>query len=172
MTDRSVDLTDVAAADGPHDVTDDLDSDVDRTDAWLVDASRRLEPPGGDVDRLISSITRGVQRVRRPGRSLATDDAGIAMSDRVVKQLLATRVRAELGRLVVFAAVDGAGDEATGIRLGLVARYHDDLLDDANQVRDVVSRVLIDALGAESSAAARRDIAVRWQDIYTREWFT
>ncbi|GAA1480850.1 hypothetical protein GCM10009624_12900 [Gordonia sinesedis] len=172
MTDGSVNTTYRRTG---NELADDQQDDArfdDQTDGWLVDASRRLEPPARDLDRLITSITSGIARVRRPARALATDHPGVSVSDRVVKQLVATRVRAELGRLVVFAAVDGSGDAITSIRLGLMARYRDDLLDDADQVREVVSRVLIATLGVESSAAARDDIAVRWQDLYTRDWIT
>lgn len=42
----------------------------DLTDAWLVDATRQLADPPGDVDRLISSISAGLNRIRRPARPL------------------------------------------------------------------------------------------------------
>ena len=104
----------------------DMFTDDDRTDAWLIDASRKLDEPTGDVERLINSITAGLGRVRRPTRTLATDDSAIAVSDRVIRQLLATRVRVATGRLVVSAIVEGDGDAVTGVTLGLIARYLDD----------------------------------------------
>ena len=50
--------------------------------------------------------------------------------------------------------------------------YADDLPALSDEVRDIVDEVLLDTLGAESSAAARRNISVRWQDVYTREWLS
>lgn len=150
----------------------DMFTDDDRTDAWLIDASRKLDEPTGDVERLINSITAGLGRVRRPTRTLATDDSAIAVSDRVIRQLLATRVRVATGRLVVSAIVEGDGDAVTGVTLGLIARYLDDLLADADRIRDVVGQVLIETVGERSSAAARSAVTVRWQDLYTREWLS
>ncbi|MFT4127334.1 MAG: hypothetical protein QM662_14040 [Gordonia sp. (in: high G+C Gram-positive bacteria)] len=140
------------------------------TDAWLVEAGRAIDEPEGDVEKLISSIGAGLGRVRRPSRRLRTDDAGITVGDRVVKQLIARRVRRKVGRLVVFAAVDGEGQAVDGVRVGLVARFADDLQGLSDQVRDVVDAVLIEVLGAETTAEARRNIGVRWQDVYSRRW--
>ena len=74
--------------------------------------------------------------------------------------------------MTVFVSVDGAGDTVDGVRVGLIARYADDLPALSDEVRDIVDDVLIDTLGTESSAAARRNISVRWQDVYTREWLS
>ncbi|MBD0859996.1 hypothetical protein IA539_02055 [Gordonia sp. zg691] len=144
----------------------------DLTDAWIVEASRQLAAPPSDIDRLISSISAGLSRVRRPARALASGGVRIKVSDRIIKQKIAIRIRRDVGRLVVFAAVDGAGDSVDGIRLGLVARYSDDLVVLSDTVRDVVDEVLVETLGPETSAAARRNISVRWQDVYTREWLS
>ncbi len=146
------------------------DEHSDETDAWLVEASRRLDEPSGDVNRLISAISANLSRVRRPARTLSTDVDGIRVSDRIVKQLLSIRVRSAVGRLVVFVAVDGEGDEVSGIRIGLIARYQDDLLTRSEEVRDAVGDVLATALGEQTTTTARRNITVRWQDVYTREW--
>ncbi|WP_055475451.1 hypothetical protein [Gordonia sp. HS-NH1] len=147
--------------------------DADIADAWLVEATQRLaDEPANDVDRLISSISGSLQRIRRPARTLATDGLRITTSDRVVKQLIAVRTRRELGRLTVFVSVDGAGDTVDGVRVGLIARYADDLPALSDDVRDIVDEVLIETLGTETSAAARRNISVRWQDVYTREWLS
>ncbi|MBM7366136.1 hypothetical protein [Gordonia hydrophobica] len=140
------------------------------TDAWLVDASRRLDEPSGDVARLISAITTGLPRVRRPGRELATDDHRVTVNDRVVRQLLATRVRAGVGRLVVRVDLHGDDGVLTGVTLGLIARYRDDLHGRADAVREAARTVLVDTLGSSTSATACTDIHVRWQDVYTREW--
>lgn len=144
----------------------------DITDAWLIDATRQLADPPSDVDRLISSISAGLNRIRRPARALATDGLRIKITDAVLKQMIAIRTRRQLGRLVVFATVDGAGDAVTGIRVGLVARYADDLIALSDRVRDIVEGILIETIGPESSAEARRNISVRWQDVYTREWLS
>ena len=148
------------------------DEHSDETDAWLVEASRRLDEPAGDVHRLINAISANLNRARRPARTLATDAPGISMSDRIIKQLLSIRVRSTLGRLVVFVAVDGDGDAVSGIRIGLIAQYQDDLRVRSDEVRDVVGEVLTGVLGPEATVAARREITVRWQDVYTREWLT
>ena len=66
---------------------------------------------------------------------------------------------------VIAATVDG-------VRVGLIARYADDLPALSDEVRDIVDDVLLDTLGSESSAAARHNISVRWQDVYTREWLS
>ena len=58
------------------------------------------------------------------------------------------------------------------MRIGLIARYGDDLAALSDSIRDVVDDVLIDTIGSESSTTARRNITVRWQDVYTREWLT
>ena len=117
-----------------------LDDDSDETDAWLVEASRRLEEPDRDIAQLISSITGKLGRVRRNGRLLDTDESTVRVNDRVVKQLLATRIRHTLGRLVVLVELDGPdgidsaettdGQQAEGspkngisrVRIGLIAR--------------------------------------------------
>lgn len=140
------------------------------TDAWLVDASRRLDEPSGDVARLISSIASGLPRVRRPGRDLNTDDDRVTVNDRVVKQLLATRVRARAHRLVVRVELHGDGGVLTGVTIGLIARYRDDLRGRAEVVREAAQAVLRDSLGPSISADARASVDVRWQDVYTREW--
>lgn len=146
---------------------------TDVADAWLVAATQQIaDEPTSDVDRLISSISGSLQRIRRPARTLATDGIRIKTSDRVVKQLIAVRTRRELGRLTVFVSVDGAGDTVEGVRVGLIARYADDLPSLSDDVRDIVEGVLIETLGADSSASARRNISVRWQDVYTREWLS
>lgn len=153
------------------DLEGDIDIDDD-TDAWLVEASRRIEEPAGDVRRLIDAISSNLSRVRRPARALATDTSHVRVSDRIVQQLLATRIRNAVGRLVVFVAVDGDHDTVSGVRVGLIGRYHDDLLDVSDDVRDVVDDVLKTTLGADVTTRARRDIGVRWQDVYTREWLS
>ncbi|MBY4574012.1 hypothetical protein ACN94_10495 [Gordonia paraffinivorans] len=142
----------------------------DLTDAWLVEATRQLAEPPDDIARLIASISAGLTRVRRPARALATDDQRIKVSDAIIKQLIAIRTRRGLGRLVVFVSVDGTGDAVTGLRVGLIARYADDLIGLSDRVRDIVDDILVDTLGVDASAEARRNIAVRWQDVYTREW--
>ncbi|MGO3325602.1 hypothetical protein [Gordonia sp. (in: high G+C Gram-positive bacteria)] len=142
----------------------------DPTDAWLVDAIRDDREPDSDVERLISSISSGLSRIRRPARMLAADARGVSVSDRIVKELMAVRIRRALGRLVVFASVDGPDDVVDGIRIGLIARYTDSLLAQSDEVRDIVEDVLTSTIGVRSSAAARTNIAVRWQDLYTREW--
>lgn len=139
---------------------------IDETDAWLVAASRHLDEPSGDVGRLISSLTANLSRVRRPGRTLTTDTDGVRISDRILKQLLATRIRSIVGRLVVFVAVDGNGDSIDGVQIGLIARYHDDLLAVSDHVRDVVDDVLHSTLGAATAREARRAVGVRWHDVY------
>ncbi|OCH82067.1 hypothetical protein [Gordonia sp. UCD-TK1] len=147
---------------------------TDVADAWLVEATQQIaaDEPIGDVDRLITSISGSLQRIRRPARTLATDELRVNTSDRVVKQLIAVRTRRKLGRLTVFVSVDGAGDTVDGVRVGLIARYADDLPALSDEVRDIVDDVLLDTLGSESSAAARHNISVRWQDVYTREWLS
>ncbi|WP_454175437.1 hypothetical protein [Gordonia sputi] len=162
-----------------------LDDDSDETDAWLVEASRRLEEPDRDIARLISSITGKLGRVRRNGRILDTDDETIRVNDRVVKQLLATRIRHTLGRLVVLVELDSPDSRDTGesphaqgssenavsrVRIGLIARYHDDLVADSDRVREVADDVLASTLGPSASATARQHIDIRWQDLYTRNW--
>ncbi|MFW0785088.1 hypothetical protein AAFP35_11240 [Gordonia sp. CPCC 206044] len=147
-----------------------VDDAADDTDAWLVEAGRQIDEPDSDVERLISSISAGLGRTRRPARALATDSPGIRVTDRIVKQLIAIRIRRELGRLAVFASVDGEGEDIDGVRVGLIARYADDLREMSDRVRDVVDTVLFDTVGENASAAARRNISVRWQDVYTREW--
>lgn len=146
------------------------DTADDPTDAWLVDAVRDHHEPDSDVERLISSISSGLSRIRRPARTLASDTRGVLVSDRVVKQLIAVRIRRTLGRLVVFASVDGAENDVDGIRIGLIARYTDDLVAESNRVRDIVDDVLVSTIGVDVSAAARTNVSVRWQDLYTREW--
>ncbi|MCD2143996.1 hypothetical protein [Gordonia paraffinivorans] len=142
----------------------------DLTDAWLVEAARQLAEPQNDIERLIASISAGLNRIRRSARALATDDQRIKISDAIIKQLIAIRTRRGLGRLVVFVSVDGVGDAVTGLRVGLVARYADDLIELSDRVRDIVDDILVDTIGVDASAEARRNIAVRWQDVYTREW--
>ena len=109
------------------------------------------------------------------------------VNDRVVKQLLATRIRHTLGRLVVLVELDSPdgieathsaestdGQQAEGspkngvsrVRIGLIARYHDDLVADSDRVREVVASVL----GPSTTTTARQHIDVRWQDLYTRNW--
>lgn len=149
-----------------------VDADNDDTDARLVEAGRQIDEPQSDIARLIASISSGLGRTLRPARTLATDDAAIAVSDRVVKQLIAIRVRRALGRLVVFASVDGDGVTVDGLRIGLIARYGDDLPALSDEVRDVIDGVLADTIGDERSTHARRNVTVRWQDVYTREWLT
>ncbi|MGC4960293.1 hypothetical protein ACPXCG_09385 [Gordonia sp. DT218] len=148
------------------------DEHSDETDAWLVEAGRRLDEPTGDVQRLIDAISGNLSRVRRPARTLTTDTPGVAMSDRIIKQLLSIRIRSTLGRLVVFVAVDGETDVIDGIRIGLIAQYHDELPARSDDIRDVVDDVLVTALGRHTTATARQHITVRWQDVYTREWLT
>lgn len=142
------------------------------TDAWLVEASRQLDEPTGDVARLIDAISTKLPAMRRPGRPLASDDPAVAVNDRVLKKLLATRVRSTVGRLVVNVALDGSGADLSGVTIGLIARYRDDLRTEADRVREVVGTVLVDVLGETVTAAARADIGVHWQDVYTREWLT
>lgn len=173
----------------------DIDDD-DQTDAWLVEASRRLEEPDRDIAHLISSITGKLGRVRRVGRTLDTDDDMIRVSDRVVKQLLATRIRHALGRLVVLVELDSpnspgapdtvahdSGAEDSGahdsgserapgrdakvsrVRIGLIARYHDDLVADSDRVREVADAVLASTLGSETTALARQHIDILWQAL-------
>ncbi|WOC12293.1 hypothetical protein [Gordonia sp. MP11Mi] len=139
-------------------------------DGWLVDAIRDDREPDSDVERLISSISAGVSRMRRPARPLAADAREVWVSDRIVKQLIAVQIRRALGRLVVFASIDGAEDAVDGIRIGLIARYADDLVARSERVRDLVEDVLVSTIGVQASATARTNISVRWQDLYTREW--
>lgn len=146
------------------------ESTDDPTDAWLVDAIRDDREPDSDVERLITSISSGLSRIRRPARMLAADERGVSISDRIVKELIAVRIRRALGRLVVFASIDGPEDMVDGVRIGLIARYTDSLIAQSDQVRDVVEEVLTSTIGAHASAAARTNISVRWQDLYTREW--
>ena len=148
--------------------TDDTTDGV--ADGWLVDAIRDETEPDSDVERLISSIASGLRTVRRPARAIAADPRGVAVTDRVLKQQIAMGVRRRFGRLVVFASVEGADDLVDEIRIGLIARYGDDLPMLSGRIRELVADVLIGSLGERSSADARANITVRWQDLYTREW--
>lgn len=145
--------------------------DADATDGWLIAAARDLDPPSGEVERLISSITATVTRAVRPAQILATDSDGVKMSERVVKALLATSIRAAIGRLVVYAqlVVDDTG-QVSAVRIGLVARYRDDLHELSERARDAVRGVLAATLGAHTSSPAGANIYVRWQDVYSRDW--
>lgn len=143
----------------------------DTADSWLIDAARQLDPPDSEIERLISSITAKAGRIFTPARTVPTDSNRIAMSERVIKRLVATRTRSAIGRLVVFAQLavddDGAVD---GIRVGLVARYRDDLVVLSDEVRAVVADVLSECLGPQTAARAGANIGVRWQDVYSRDW--
>lgn len=142
----------------------------DATDAWLVQASRQLDEPSGDIARLIANLGDNLPRLRRPGRDLATDDPLVRVNDRVLKKLLATVVRTSVGRLVVHVELVGDDVELTGVSIGLIARYRDDLPHSAGLVRDQVAQILAQTLGADATEQARGHIHVRWQDVYTREW--
>lgn len=150
------------------------DIDTDQTDAWLVAAGRELDSVGAglsaDANRLIGAITASLGRVRRPGRALATDTPGVWISDRVLKQLLAIRIRRSLGRLAVRLLVDGNDDEVERIRIGVIARYNDILPADSEEVRDVITDVLVSLLGPHHATTASRQLDVRWQDLETRDW--
>lgn len=142
----------------------------DAADAWLVQASRQLDEPSGDIARLIENFGDSLPRLRRPGRDLATDDRSVHVNDRVLKKLLATMVRTGVGRLVVHVELLGDGTELTGVSIGLIARYRDDLPRSADLVREQVAQILARTLGAGVTERARGHIHVRWQDVYTREW--
>ncbi|MEE3852792.1 hypothetical protein VZC37_20805 [Gordonia sp. LSe1-13] len=146
------------------------DGHSDETDAWLVDASRQLDEPEGDVSRLIDAISTNLDRARRPARAVATDLPDVWVSDRIIKQLLSIRIRSTIGRLVVFVAVDGDEDVVTGLRIGLIAHYRDDLRALSDDVRDVAAKVLTATIGTDAAAQARTSVTVRWQDVYTRDW--
>ncbi len=145
-----------------------VELDDEYADAWLVDATRDIDEPADDVRHLITSITSSLGRVRRPGRPIVSDDPHIRFNDRVIKQLIATRIRTVAGTLTVQVAVDGADLGITGVRIGLVARYHDDLPALSEQIRDVVEQTLTSLLGTPSTQPP--PISIRWQDLYTREW--
>ena len=146
--------------------------DADATDTWLVEASRQLDEPSGDIARLIANFGDSLPRLRRPGRALATDNPLVRVNDRVLKKLLATRVRTSVGRLVVHTELLGDGTGLDGVSIGLIARYRDDLPRSADLVREQVAAILAQVLGADVTERARGDIHVRWQDVYTREWLT
>lgn len=142
------------------------------TDYWLVDAARQLrdeEQAPDEVDRLIATISTTLGRIRYPGRSLATDNPSVQVSDRAVRQLLARAVRQRLHRLLLSATLDGDDNAVTGVHVGLVAHFGDDLLSTADLVRDLVSEVLRDAIGDNASHAALHNIEVQWQDLYAQE---
>ncbi|MGC4933017.1 hypothetical protein ACLQ3C_04975 [Gordonia sp. DT30] len=153
-----------------------MNSEIDdeQTDAWLVAAGRELGGPdnslSADANRLVGAITASLGTIRRPGRALDTDTSGVRISDRVLKQLLAIRIRRTLGRLVVHLVVDGADGAVDRIRIGLIARYRDVLPTDSERVRDTVTDVLNAVLGPDHSATAAQHLDVRWQDLETHEW--
>ncbi len=135
-----------------------------------MEASRRLDEPTGGVAHLISAISGKLPTMRRAGRALATDHPAITVNDRVVKNLLATRVRVGIGRLVVNIQLHGSGSDLSGVTIGLIARYGDDLHAEGDRVRALVGALLTETLGAAVTVTARENIRVRWQDIYAREW--
>lgn len=142
----------------------------DVPEGWLVEATREIAAEDNDVERLITSISSGLRQIRRPGRAIATTAPNVLVSDRVIKQQLAIAIRTRIGRLLVSASVDGAGTATDGIRVGLIARYGDDLLALSDTIRNVIGHVLINAIGREASEAARSNITVHWRDLYTNEW--
>ncbi|WHU48709.1 hypothetical protein QNM97_06880 [Gordonia sp. L191] len=148
--------------------------DDEQTDAWLVAAGRELDGAtdrlSEDANRLVTAITANLGRVRRPGRPLDTDTPGVQVSDRVLKQVLAVRIRRTVGRLVVHLLVDDEDGRVDRIRIGLIARYHDVLPSDSEQVRDIMTEVLTELLGPEHAAVAACHLDVRWQDLETHEW--
>ncbi|MEP9393377.1 hypothetical protein ABLE92_23400 [Gordonia sp. VNQ95] len=144
--------------------------DDDHTDVWLRDAGRQLDPADGqnfDASRLVASITAHLPRARRPGRPLLTDSPGVWISDRVLTQVMAVRVRRTVGRLVVGITAEGSDGRVERIRLGLVARYHDILPEESDLIRDVVTEVLTSLLGPDHARAAAGAIDVRWGDLDT-----
>lgn len=144
-------------------------TDSDHTDAWLVAAGRELDDLSSDASALAASITANLGRFRRPGRPLDTDDPGVQISDRVLKQIVAMRIRRALGRLVIFIDVGEDAGVIDSIGIGLVARYRDILPDDADRVRGIVTDVLTSLLGPDH-AVTSGGINVRWQDLETHEW--
>ncbi|RPA62348.1 hypothetical protein EF294_10160 [Gordonia oryzae] len=145
-----------------------------RPDAWLVAAGRELDGAtdhlGEIANRLVTTITANLGRVRRPGRNLDTDTPGVQVSDRVLKKVLTTRIRRTAGRLVVHLLVDGEDGRVDRIRIGLIARYHDVLPWDSEQVRDIMTDVLTELLGPEHAALAACHLDIGWKDLETHEW--
>lgn len=141
--------------------------DQDTPDGWLVDAAHRLDAdaPSDALGRVADAVSVGLTRTRQPGRDLATDSADVAVSDRIIRRLIVSGIRADLGRPVTSVVVIGGGDTIASVQVGLVADYREDLVADAERVRAVVTNVLVSNLGPATAGPVAASIAVGWDDL-------
>lgn len=141
--------------------------DQDGSDDWLVDAARRMDAdaPSDALGRVTEAVSVGLTRTRQPGRSLATDVADVAVSDRIVRRLIVSEIRADLGRPVTGVVVTGGGDTINSVQVGLIADYREDLMADAEEVRALVTNVLVSTLGPATAGHVAASIAVGWDDL-------
>ncbi|MGU3291087.1 hypothetical protein [Williamsia sp. M5A3_1d] len=135
------------------------------SEKWIVEAGRELDPPASDVERLTAKVIDSARRLSHSRSELATDRPSIVVTDRVVRRVLMMEIRRRVARPVLEVGVTSEEREVTGVRLGLMCRYDDDLGELADDVRGVTADVLAATLGAERGARAASRVDVDWMDL-------
>lgn len=135
------------------------------SEKWIVDAGRELDPPASDVERLTAKVIDSARRLSHSRSELATDHTSVVVTDRVVRRVIMIEIRRQVSRPVLEVALTSEEREVTGVRLGLMCRYDDDLGALADRARGVTAEVLAATLGDVRGARAASRVDVDWMDL-------
>lgn len=136
-----------------------------RSEKWLIDAGRQLDPPQNDIERLTRSVIDSARRVSHPRAALATDIERVIVTDRVLRRLLLVHIRRTLRRPVLEVVVSSHEGEIESIRLGIVCWYDDVLAELGERTRAAIADVMVGALGAQRGARAAGLVDIDWVDL-------
>ncbi|WP_030163068.1 MULTISPECIES: hypothetical protein [Actinomycetes] len=112
----------------------------DEAGTWISDAAAHLEH--GDEGVVLERLGPRLRSATRLGVPITTDDPGIEINERAIRQLLARAIDRSCRRDV--AAIHITTDHGSVRRIGveMVARYGDQIGAMSEQVRDAVRRRL------------------------------
>jgi uncharacterized alkaline shock family protein YloU len=130
----------------------------DGADNWISDAAVHLEH--GDAGVVLERLGPRLRSAARPGVPIITDDPGIEINERVVRQLLARAINRSCRRDVTALHITTDHGSLRNIRVDIIARYGDRIATMSEQVRDAV-RIQLRSL--RITVADRLDVS--WVDV-------
>lgn len=96
---------------------------------------------------------------------LETDDAGVLVSDRVLRLMLADAVARSSDALVSRVEITVGGTSLAAVRVDLAGRYGTDLRSEAERVRAIAVRVIELVTGLPLGANAGESVTIAWTDL-------
>jgi uncharacterized alkaline shock family protein YloU len=131
----------------------------EKQDGWINDAAMHLDDHV-DVTAVVDELAPRLRATVRHGVPLVTDDPGIEINTRALRQILAHAIRRASERELTAIDIVTEHKSIKQVRLDLIARYGDRIDEVSTRVRTAVRAEL-----ATLRIAAHNGVDVRWVDV-------